>query len=60
MGKCGAICEVFSRVCGYFRPVSNWHAGKKSEFQDRKTYAVPDAKTMEVSKNARKHKNRKA
>ena len=20
MSKCGAICEVFSRVCGYFRP----------------------------------------
>ena len=23
--KCGAKCEVYSRVCGYFRPVANWN-----------------------------------
>lgn len=28
-------CEVYSRVCGYFRPVSGWNIGKKQEFQDR-------------------------
>lgn len=51
MGKiCGTICEVYSRCCGYFRPVSNWNAGKKSEFKDRKTY--------EVKKYARENKNR--
>lgn len=47
MSKCGAICEVFSRVCGYFRPITNWNKGKKEEFKDRKTY--------EVKKNARKN-----
>ena len=31
MSKCGAICEVFSRVCGYFRPVTNWNKGKQEE-----------------------------
>ena len=33
MSKCGAICEVFSRVCGYFRPVTNWNKGKQEEFK---------------------------
>ena len=47
MSKCGAICEVFSRVCGYFRPVSNWNKGKQEEFKERKVY--------EVKKNARKN-----
>ena len=28
-------CEVYSRVCGYFRPVNGWNIGKKQEFQDR-------------------------
>lgn len=38
MAKCGQRTEVYSRVCGYFRPVSNWNKGKKEEFKDRKTY----------------------
>ena len=29
--------EVYSRVSGYFRPISQWNKGKKSEFNDRKT-----------------------
>lgn len=28
-------CEVYSRVCGYFRPVSGWNPGKKVEFAER-------------------------
>ncbi len=31
-------CEVFSRVCGYYRPVNQWHEGKRAEFENRKTY----------------------
>ncbi len=42
MAKCGAKCEQYSRVCGYFRPVSNWNAGKKQEFADRKVFKVPN------------------
>ena len=38
MAKCEAKCEIYSRVCGYFRPVSNWNHGKKEEFKDRKTF----------------------
>ena len=40
MSKCGAICEVFSRVCGYFRPVTNWNKGKQEEFKERKVFEV--------------------
>lgn len=38
--KCERKCEIYSRVCGYFRPVSNWNKGKQQEFSERKTYKV--------------------
>lgn len=41
---CGAICEVYSRVCGYFRPVSSRNKGKQAEFKDRKLYEVKKKK----------------
>lgn len=41
--KCGEKCEVFSRVCGYFRPVTNWNKGKKEEFRERKMFKIPGA-----------------
>ncbi len=31
-------CEVYSRVVGYLRPVSQWNAGKKEEFKERKVF----------------------
>ena len=34
------VCEVYSRVCGYLRPISGWNLGKKNEFKDRKTYKI--------------------
>ena len=37
---CGEPCEVWSRVCGYFRPVSSWNKGKKQEFNERKPFIV--------------------
>ncbi|MEK7540992.1 MAG: anaerobic ribonucleoside-triphosphate reductase [Patescibacteria group bacterium] len=33
-------CEVYSRVVGYLRPVSQWNTGKKQEYQERKEYAM--------------------
>ena len=36
--KCGADCEVYSRVVGYIRPIQQWNDGKKSEFYDRKLF----------------------
>ena len=35
------LCEVFSRIVGYIRPLQNWHQGKQQEFKDRQTFAVP-------------------
>lgn len=31
-------CEVYSRVVGYLRPVTQWNKGKKAEFYDRREY----------------------
>lgn len=31
-------CEVYSRVVGFIRPVSQWNEGKQSEWEDRKTF----------------------
>ena len=39
-GKCKEKTEVYSRVCGFFRPVQQWNKGKKEEFNDRKEYDV--------------------
>jgi len=33
-------CEVYSRTCGYLRPVSQWNRGKKSEWRDRVPFQV--------------------
>ena len=32
------LCELWSRVMGYFRPVSSWNTGKQSEFAERKYF----------------------
>lgn len=36
--QCGRVCEVFSRVVGYLRPVEQWNPGKQEEFRSRKMY----------------------
>lgn len=36
---CNKNTEVYSRITGYYRPVSNWNDGKAQEFIDRKEYA---------------------
>lgn len=36
--SCNRKCEIFSRVCGYYRPVNQWNCGKKQEFKERKTF----------------------
>jgi len=38
---CDAECEVWSRIMGYHRPVSQWNHGKKSEYVERKEYIPP-------------------
>lgn len=39
--RCGAANEVYSRVVGYLRPVSQWNLGKRTEFEERQTFNMP-------------------
>lgn len=41
MMKCDKKTEVYSRVCGFYRPVEQWNRAKKEEFKDRVTFSVP-------------------
>ena len=34
--------ETYSRVVGYFRPVSQWNKGKKSEYLERNEWSYND------------------
>jgi ribonucleoside-triphosphate reductase len=36
--RCKRPTEVYSRVCGFFRPVQAWNLGKKEEYKDRVTF----------------------
>ena len=33
-------CEVYSRVVGYLRPVSDWNEGKRAEYNMRKEFKM--------------------
>ena len=46
----GTPCEVFSRVCGYLRPVQNWNHGKKEEFFLRKPYNIENPNSSIVKR----------
>lgn len=37
-------CEIWTRVMGYFRPLSEFNKGKKSEFYSRKYFTEKKAK----------------
>jgi ribonucleoside-triphosphate reductase len=36
--SCNSECEVYSRIVGYLRPVSQWNEGKQAEYELRKEY----------------------
>ena len=36
-------CEVWTRVMGYFRPVSEFNIGKKSEYAERNCFSEKKA-----------------
>lgn len=38
MAKERQKCEVFSRSMGFIRPIDNFNIGKRSEFEERKTF----------------------
>jgi len=39
-------CEIYSRVVGYLTPTNQWNMGKKSEWRDRKPFAIPASKNV--------------
>ena len=40
-------CEIWSRVMGYYRPITSWNAGKQSEFKDRVYYHMPSGESLQ-------------
>lgn len=49
--KCGANSEVYSRIVGYMRPVSQWNEGKREEFKNRKLF---DSSVLACENNSAK------
>ena len=47
-------CEVFSRVCGFYRPLSQYNPGKVSEFNDRKYFNIDKVKSKLFSPELKK------
>lgn len=37
-------CETYSRVVGYYRPVSQWNKGQQEQFVNRKTIDLKKVK----------------
>lgn len=44
--------EVYSRIVGYYRPVSNWNIGKAQEFIERVLFKTPEKMPLEAEKTA--------
>ncbi len=38
---CGAACEIWTRVMGYFRPIASFNIGKKGEVEERRYFTAP-------------------
>lgn len=41
---CGGEVEVWTRVMGYFRPVSSFNTGKKGEYEERVSFRAPGSR----------------
>lgn len=37
--ECGKEAEVYTRIVGYYRPVSRWNKGKQEEYKERAEYS---------------------
>jgi anaerobic ribonucleoside-triphosphate reductase len=38
----GVPCEVYSRIVGYFRPISQWNAGQREQYLERKGLKIDE------------------
>ncbi len=56
--KCNEATEVWSRITGYYRPISNWNDGKAQEFKDRKEYIPINSilKAKELVKHSKENR----
>ncbi|MDR1488383.1 MAG: anaerobic ribonucleoside-triphosphate reductase [Holosporales bacterium] len=43
------VCEVWTRVMGYFRPVTTFNNGKKSEYDDRICFVEKTCENCHIS-----------
>ena len=43
------LCDVYSRVVGYFQPLSMWNMGKQSEWGERKLYSINEPAIIQQS-----------
>lgn len=39
---CEQACEIYSRVCGYYRPIANWNRGKLAEWRERRVFQIAE------------------
>jgi hypothetical protein len=53
----GRATEVYSRIVGYYRSVSNWNAGKRAEFDERLAFDMPDNPLEDVNAYGPKEKD---
>jgi len=47
------VSEVYSRVSGYYRPVSQWNKGKRAEWDDREMLKLPTYRASTRNFNTR-------
>ena len=52
---CQKKTEVFSRIVGYLRPVSQWNEGKQAEFKMRTNFDLQKSKKKDSSAIAKSH-----
>ncbi len=59
---CGEKTEIYSRITGYYRPISNWNDGKAKEFDMRKEYVIKQeaVKCSEPEKEKIKEETKKS
>jgi ribonucleoside-triphosphate reductase len=48
----GTETEVYSRIVGYYRSVRNWNAGKREEYRERVSFALPSAAQTSIHQAA--------
>ncbi len=51
--QCHEVTEVYSRVVGYLRPVKQWNAGKRAEFDMRKNFNISQSSLSEGEMRAK-------